>query len=129
MTTTNAETSSTNRAIERRADAADGGITTTARQVADNVAGAAGDVTARIPEVAQGTRSALSDANRMIQGGSDQTLQLVGVAVVGFAVGLLVGGANRMLIFLSLVPAAVIGATLLERIEGERPTGSRLQGR
>jgi len=87
----------------------------TARQVADTVAGAAGEVSARLPEVAQTTRDAFTEANRIVQGGSDQTLKLVSATSIGFAVGLLVGGASRLLVIASLVPAALVGATLLER--------------
>jgi hypothetical protein len=99
-------------------------------EIADTVAGAAGDMTARIPEVAQGTRDAIAEANRMVRGGSDQTLKLVGAGAVGFAVGLLVGGANRMLVVLSLIPASLIAATLMQRVDddGAKPA-ARLQGR
>jgi hypothetical protein len=110
--------------------------TGTTRQItefADSVAGAAGDVTARIPEVAQGTREAIAEANRMVRGGSDQTLKLAGAGAVGFAVGLLVGGANRMLVVLSLLPASLIAATLMQRVDESATTTStsagRLQGR
>jgi hypothetical protein len=92
-------------------------IAQTARQVAEGVAGAAGEVTARIPEVAQSARGAWEEADRMVHRGSDSTLQLVGAASVGFAVGLLVGGAHRLLVILSLIPAALIGATMVERME------------
>lgn len=109
----------------------------TARQVADTVsgaagavAGAAGEVTARIPEVAQGTRDALTEANRLVQGGSDQTLQLVASGAAGLAVGLLVGGANRILVLLALAPAALIGMNLVQRVAADpRPSTTRLQGR
>ncbi len=108
--------------------------TGTTRQIsdlADSVAGAAGDMTARIPEVAQGTRDAIAEANRMVRGGSDQTLKLVGAGAVGFAVGLLMGGANRMLVVLSLVPASLIAATLMQRVDenGATKSAARLQGR
>jgi hypothetical protein len=93
------------------------GIGQTARQVVGGVAGAAGEVTARIPEVAQTARGAWEEADRMVHRGSDSTLQLVGAASVGFAVGLLVGGAHRLLVILSLIPAALIGATMVERME------------
>ena len=104
-----------------QADSDDGGagLTQTARQVAEGVAAAAGDVTARIPEVAQTTRGALEEANRMVHRGSDQTLYLVGAVSIGFAVGLLVGGAHRLLVILSLIPAGLIGATIVERMESD----------
>ena len=93
------------------------GIGQTARQMAEGVAAVAGDVSTRIPEVAQTTRGAFEEANRMVHRGSDQTLQLVGALSIGFAVGLLVGGAHRLLVILSLIPAGLIGATIVERME------------
>lgn len=96
----------------------DEGVAQTVRNVADSVAGAAGDVSARVPEVAQSTREAFTEATRMVQRGSDQTLKVVGAASVGFAVGLLVGGANRLLVIASLIPAALIGATMVDRNDG-----------
>ncbi len=117
---------------EHGTKATEDAIAGTARQVADTVAGAAGEVTARFPEAVQGTRDAFTEANRMVRRGSDQTLKLVGASAIGFAVGLLVGGANRPLVILSLVPAALIGATLLERADGATPakvSAERLQGR
>ena len=108
------------------------GIAQTARNVADSVAGAAGEVTSRIPEVTQSTKDALTEANRMVHRGSDDTLRIIGSASIGFAVGLLVGGANRILVIASLVPAALIGATMVERMEQEssvsRALKSRVQG-
>jgi len=107
----------------------DQSIAQTARQVADTVAGAAGDVSARIPEVAQTTRDAFTEANRMVHRGSDDTLRLIGATSIGFAVGLLVGGANRLLVIASLLPAALIGATMVERMEQGSSLGSAVKRR
>lgn len=105
------------------------GIAQTARNVADSVAGAAGEVTSRIPEVTQSTKDALTEANRMVHRGSDDTLRIIGSASIGFAVGLLVGGANRVLVIASLVPAALIGATMVERMDQESSVSRALKGR
>ena len=94
------------------------GVGSAARQAADAVAGAAGEMTARLPEVAQGTRDAVVEATRMVDGRPDRTLELAGVGAVGLALGLLIGGAARILVILALVPVAVIAGTLLERYEG-----------
>lgn len=115
MATTDTITAPESRRRTAPAEDATDGLAGTARQVVDSVAGAAGEVTARIPEVAQTTREAFSEANRMVHGGSDETLRLVGAASVGFAVGLLVGGAHRALVVASLIPAALIGTTMIER--------------
>lgn len=98
---------------------ADQGVVQTARQVADTVAGAAGEVSARLPEVATNTRDAFTEANRMVRSGSDQTLKVAGSFSIGLAVGLLLGGANRILVILALIPAGLIGTTLIERMESD----------
>ena len=64
------------------------------------------------------TRDAFAETNRMVQQGSDQTLKILGAASIGMATGLLVGGANRILVILAMVPAALVGATLVERGDG-----------
>ena len=97
------------------------GVAQTARQVAGTVAGAAagaaGEVGARLPEVASGTRDAFTEANRMVRSGSDQTLFVACSFSIGLALGLLLGGANRLLVILSLIPAGLIGTTLIERLD------------
>ena len=125
MATTDRPVESAKRTAETTADQAADGIAETARTVAAGVADAANDVGARLPEVAQSTRDALTEANRMVHSGSDETLKLVGALSVGLAVGLLVGGANRILVILATVPAALIGATLVERMEGTATTAGR----
>jgi hypothetical protein len=96
----------------------DGGIekiTTTARQVADTVAGVAGEVSARLPEAAENTRDAFQEANRMVRAGSDETLKVVAAFSLGFAGGLLLGGAPRALVLAALVPAALVGSEFVDR--------------
>lgn len=117
MTTTAGSDKSS--AASRSANDPDQGVAQTARQVADTVAGAAGEVSARLPEVASTTRDAFTEANRMVRSGSDQTLVVAGSFSIGLAVGLLLGGANRLLVILSLIPAGLIGATLIERVESD----------
>lgn len=121
MTTTD-RTSTTRSTTDTPAE----GIAQTARSVADSVAttvaGAAGEVSARVPEVAQTARDAFVETNRMVQQGSDQTLKILGAASIGMATGLLLGGANRILVVLAMVPAALVGATLVERGDGTTGT-------
>jgi len=97
-------------------------IAASARQAADTVAGAAGEVAARFPEAASTTREALGEANRALQeanrlvkSSQDETLKVVGAASLGFATGLLFGGANRFLVMAALVPAGLVGAEFLQR--------------
>ena len=129
MAATNSTTDSQSGARRTTTSTDDQGIAQTARNVADSVAGAAGEVTSRIPEVTQSTKDALTEANRMVHRGSDDTLRIIGAASIGFAVGLLVGGANRILVIASLVPAALIGATMVERMDQESSVSRALKGR
>ena len=86
------------------------------------------EAAARLPEAAATTRDALADARRTIDSGSDETLSAGTLVAFGFALGLLVGGANRLLVMRALVPAAAMGVTLLDRQSpkpGTRPSNSR----
>ena len=87
----------------------------TAKQMADTVAGVAGEVSARLPEAAGTTRDAFQEANRMVRAGSDETLKVVGALSIGFAGGLLLGGAPRILVIVSLVPALLVGSEFVDR--------------
>jgi hypothetical protein len=88
----------------------------TAQKAADTVAGVAGEMTARFPEAASTTREAFQEANRMVHSGSDETLKVVGALSLGFGGGLLIGGANRLLVIAALIPAAFVGSALIERM-------------
>ena len=52
----------------------------------------------------------------MVHSGSDETLKVVGAMSLGFAGGLLIGGANRLLVIAAAVPAAFVGSALIERM-------------
>jgi hypothetical protein len=90
-------------------------LAATARQAADTAAGVAGEVAARFPEAANTTKDAFQEANRMVKAGSDETLKIVGAVSLGFAAGLLFGGANRILVIAALVPAALVGSEYVQR--------------
>lgn len=79
-----------------------------ARDAASTVASAAEDVKNRIPEAA-------SEVDRVVRSSSDDTLRLATVATMGIAAGLLVGGANRVLVIAALAPAAFLGLVLSGR--------------
>ncbi|MEO8437063.1 MAG: hypothetical protein ABI562_01295 [Chloroflexota bacterium] len=105
--------------------AAIGGAVSDAAGTVRNVAG---DAASRIPEVAATTRSAIEDANRQMRAGSDEMLTMGTVLSFGFALGLLVGGATRLLVGAALIPAAAMGITLLDRMNRSRPSSRTLQG-
>jgi len=97
-----------------------GGPADTARAVAGNVANAAEQAVSKLPEATQSTRAAVEEANRAIQSGSDEALMAGTTLSVGLALGLLLGGANRLLVILALIPAAAMGFTLLDRSQSGR---------
>ena len=84
------------------------GLTQRAREAASTMTDAAEGLTARLPDAA-------TEVDRLIRSSSDDTLRIVTVAAVGVAVGLLVGGANRLLILAALIPAAIVGLALSGR--------------
>ncbi|MEO8570096.1 MAG: hypothetical protein ABI553_00220 [Chloroflexota bacterium] len=102
------------------------GIGGTVAEAAGTVRDVAGDAVSRLPEVAATTRSAIEDANRQMRAGSDEMLTVGSVLSFGFAMGLLIGGANRLLIAGALVPAAMMWLTLLDRSSNKRSVGRGL---
>jgi hypothetical protein len=97
------------------------------RQAVDRVANVAGEVSARLPEAASTTRYAFEEANRMVRTGSDETLKIVAATSIGFASGLFLGGAPRILVLAALLPAGLVGATLVERMDGSLTRATKVQ--
>ena len=93
---------------------------------ASTIAEAAGTVQARLPEAAATTRAAVDEAARRLSAGSDASLTVGAAFSLGLALGLLAGGANRILVTLALIPAAAMGMTLLDRMSnrGRRPAAN-----
>ena len=87
----------------------------TSRDVAANVRGAAETVAARLPDAAAQARGAVDEAARRIETGSDEMLTAGTTLSLGLAIGMLVGGAPRVLVALALIPAAAMGLTILDR--------------
>ena len=56
----------------------------------------------------------------MIQSESDEVLAVGTSLSLGLAMGLLLGGANRLLVILALIPATAMGFTLFDRHGGTR---------
>jgi hypothetical protein len=111
-TTPTGSTTSTTSTTELRGT---GGPQAIARDVADNVFGAAGEAVARIPDAAATTRETLAEANRTLQAGSTESLTAGALLSAGSALGLFLGGANRFLVLLALIPAAAMALVVLDR--------------
>jgi hypothetical protein len=86
-----------------------------ARQVADAAGAAAGEVANRLPAAAATTREAIDEASRQMEAAPTDVLVAGTSLSVGVALGLLLGGSPRLLVALALIPAAAMGATLMER--------------
>jgi hypothetical protein len=114
----------------RQDDAADAvgrrRVADTARDLADTMSDAATRLSPRLSDAAASTAEAVRESDRMIRSTSDQGLVMIGALSIGTAIGLLVGGSNRFLVILSLVPAVMVGRTIVERLDqaGRRSAGS-----
>ena len=109
-------------AAKRDAEETADDVAATTRDVANEVADRASAVAARLPDAAATTRSAVEEAARRMEAGSDEALAVGTSLAVGLAIGLLLGGANRVLVALALIPATAMGFTLLDRYAGGRTT-------
>ena len=100
--------------------------------VAADAAGAvrtmAEDAATRLPAVASMSRSAFDTASRRIEASSDEMVRLGTVLSFGFAAGLLIGGAPRILVGAAMVPAGMLGLTLLERTTAGHQSASATTG-
>jgi hypothetical protein len=114
------------RSSETRRDAEDAArdAANTTRDVANEVAERASAVAARLPEAAATTRTAVEEAARRMESGSDEALAIGTSLSVGLAIGLLIGGGPRLLVALALIPATAMGFTLLDRYAGRTPSTS-----
>ena len=108
-----------------RASADDHDLATTAKEIAGDVADRAVAAAQRLPEAASATGAQLERANRVIRSESDEVLAVGTSLSLGLAMGLLLGGANRLLVILALIPATAMGFTLFDRHGGSRTTRSR----
>jgi hypothetical protein len=97
--------------------------------VASKVGTAADAAAAKIPDVANQSRVALEGADRGIRAASDDTLAAWSALSFGLAGGLLLGGANRLLVILAMLPAAVLTLAFLDRTSRTHaPASRRMQG-
>ena len=95
-------------------------LATTARGIASDVADRAVAAAQRLPEAASATGAQLERANQVIQGESDEMLMVGTSLSLGLAAGLLLGGANRLLVIAAIVPATAMALTLVDRHGGTR---------
>ena len=91
---------------------------------ANEVRGAIQGVGRQVPQVARASRSAIDDLYKMIDSSSDERVTAGVTLSLGLAIGMLLGGANRLLIALSLIPVAITGFVMADRRVGSRTSRS-----
>ena len=96
----------------------------TVSMAANEVRGALEGVGRQVPQVARASRGAIDDLYRMIDTSSDERVTAGVTLSLGLAIGMLLGGANRLLIALSLIPVAITGFVMADRRSGGRTTRS-----
>jgi hypothetical protein len=85
------------------------------------------DLGEAMPDMARASRGLMIDAMRAIERGSDDRLSAGATLSLGLAIGMLIGGAPRLLIVLALAPAAAIGLQIVDRQKG-RPSRASTGG-
>lgn len=102
-----------------RTRAANGGDMSGGREAVQTavheVRGALEGVGRSMPEMARASRAAVDDMFRAIETGSDERVSAGVTLSLGLAIGMLIGGAPRLLIALALAPVAAMGLVLADR--------------
>lgn len=94
--------------------------TARARDLVHSITEATGEVEARLSTAADAAGGGVRATSEALRRRSDATLAILGAFSVGLTTGLLVGGANRLVTVASLVPAALIGGVIMERVDRPR---------
>lgn len=79
------------------------------------VRGALENVGKSVPDVARASRKSIDDMFRAIETGSDERVTAGVTLSLGLAIGMLLGGAPRLLILAALAPVAAMGLVLQDR--------------
>ena len=79
------------------------------------VRGAIGNVSRQVPSAARASRAAVDDMFKAIETGSDERVSAGVTLSLGLAIGMLLGGAPRLLILAALAPVAAMGLVLQDR--------------
>lgn len=102
---------------------ASGGATATDRDPVQTAVRALEGVGRSVPGAARASRAAVDDLFKTIESGSDERVSTGVTLSLGLAIGMLVGGAPRLLVALALVPLAAMGLVMADR--RTRPTSTR----
>jgi hypothetical protein len=91
-----------------------------ARDVVHTLTEATSRVEAQLSTAADAAGTGVHATSEVLRRRSDPTLAMLGTFSAGLTTGLLVGGAHRLLTVASLVPTAIIGGVILERVDRPR---------
>jgi hypothetical protein len=91
------------------------GGTSSMRVSTEDVRGAIEGVSRQVPEVAGTSMRLFDEAMRGIERSSDERVAAGVTLSLGLAVGMLIGGAPRLLIAIALIPVAAIGMVMMDR--------------
>jgi hypothetical protein len=105
-TTTTTKTTRTNGSSTERANV---------QGAVAEVRGALENVGRSVPDVARASRAAVDDMFRAIETGSEERVSAGVTLSLGMAIGMLLGGAPRLLILAALAPVAAMGLVLQDR--------------
>ena len=98
-----------------RERATNDGPTNAIGDAAEAVRSVADGVAARIPDAASTARDAIIEGDRQLRDSSDEMLTIGATLAFGLATGLLLAGANRVLVAIAMIPVGAIGFRLLSR--------------
>jgi hypothetical protein len=112
-----------------RAATSNGAKGADARQMLDDAAQRAGEAidraSAQMPAVMETASSALNESARRLEESPDDVLTIGAALSTGIALGLYIGGANRILVTLAMIPAVAMGFTLLGRSSRDAKAATR----
>ena len=107
----------------REAEGAVQGVMSTATEAADRVRAVAGNVADAMPGAVAQAQTAAAQTQQTLETMPDQTLLLGAAFSLGMGVGFFLSGANRLLVLLSIAPAAAMAMTLAGRGESISSAG------
>lgn len=97
------------------ANGGDSGNMKMVQAAAHEVRSALEGVSRSVPDVARVSRAAVDDLVHAIEASSDERVSAGVTLSLGLAIGMLIGGAPRLLVVLALAPVAVMGLALADR--------------
>ncbi|HEX8939343.1 MAG TPA: hypothetical protein VF763_04190 [Candidatus Limnocylindrales bacterium] len=92
-----------------------GGVSGTAKAAMGTAREAAQNVASQLPAATDTARAAMDEASRRMEASSDEMLTVGAALAFGVTIGLFISGTNRLAVALALVPAVAMGATLMDR--------------